>query len=201
MTAALLNPLSANAAGFAVQEQGARGLWRAFAGDFTDAREPSELWSNPAASAIVDGRAASGSLTGIYSAGSGTNRGSSLTFPNGVTAPTTGPSGKDPLEFGAVPSAAIAKHAANCGSGVTLNAAFGFTTSYLTNFSAHYGSKGTQLRTINLELFAARRFGDRLTLRAGAQGDETPTRADCARPAARWRSHLGRNRRPRRTDR
>jgi long-chain fatty acid transport protein len=167
LTAALLSPLPARAAGFAVQEQSARGLGRAFAGEVTDVGEPSGLWYNPSGSAFAKGRAISGSLSGVYSTGALNNRGSTLTLPNGAVVPTSGPAGKDPLEFGAVPTAAMVGRDGAWGWGVTLNAPFGFTTAYPFNWYGRYDSTRTELQTVNLELSAARRFGDRFALGAG----------------------------------
>ena len=144
---ALMAASAAHAGGFYLQEQGVRGTGRAYSGEVADTGVES-LWWNPAS--IADsGTEVYAGANAIFVPGSVTDRGSTITFPGGLTIPSGGsPRATNPIENGVAP---------NLGGALRLNdrftigfstaAPFNLTTAYIPNSWTRYDALKSRIFT------------------------------------------------------
>ncbi|MDB5443451.1 MAG: long-chain fatty acid transport protein [Phenylobacterium sp.] len=172
----------AHAAGFYLQEQGVRGTGRAYSGEVADQGVES-LWWNPAAIAS-SGREAYVAANAVFVDGTVTNRGSTITYPGGVTLPVGGEAaGFNPIQKGVVPNFAIAVPVAErFAVGLSLAAPFDFTTIYRPNAWARYDALKSRLNTGDLQLTGAMKVTDWLDVGVAADAEYTDANLTNALP-------------------
>ncbi|MEQ8165311.1 MAG: outer membrane protein transport protein [Alphaproteobacteria bacterium] len=159
---------NARAAGFAVAENSAKGLGRAFAGAAAVADDASTVFFNPAGMTYLDGINAMGAFHLILPNSEFTNNGSTVS-PLLGGAPLTGgakTSASNPLT---VPNL-FASYQMNdrLWVGMGLNAPFGLETEYGAGWVGRYQALRSELITINFNPAVAYRVTDWLSVGAGA---------------------------------
>jgi len=172
----------AHAGGFYLQEQSVRGTGRAYSGEVADTGVAS-LWWNPA-SIARSGREAYVGAHGIIVDGSVTNRGSTITYPNGLTVPISGePRALKPIEPGFLPNFAIATPIGDrFAAGVLVSAPFNFTTKYTPTAFTRYDAQTSDLRTIDIQLTGAMKVTDWLDVGASANAERSKATLSSAFP-------------------
>jgi long-chain fatty acid transport protein len=150
----------AHAAGFYLQEQSARGTGRAYSGEVADQGVES-LWWNPAAIAR-SAREGYVGASGIIVPSSVQNRGSTITYPGGVTLPVGGDVAVyNPVQNGLVPSLAVAMPIGDrFALGLSAAAPFDFATRYPQSSWARYDALRSSLITTDLQLTGAMKVTD-----------------------------------------
>jgi long-chain fatty acid transport protein len=172
----------AHAAGFYLQEQSARGAGRAYSGEVSDQGVES-LWWNPAAIAR-SGREFYAGAHGIFSSGTLTDRGSTLTPPFGATSPVGGdPRAFNPINPGLVPNIAVATPVAGrFAVGLSVLAPFNITNQYAANAWTRYDALTSTLRTLDVQLTGAMRVNDWLDVGVGFDSVHSQARLSNAVP-------------------
>ncbi len=142
---------TAQAAGFYLQEQSARGVGRAFSGEAADTG-PESLWWNPAAIAGGE-RSAYIGVAGIIPSGTVSDKGTIILRPGQAPASVGGePVAHGPLQSGVLPSGAVALPLGDrFALGFAVTAPFDFTTQYDAQSWARYSALRTRLRTYDLQ--------------------------------------------------
>lgn len=147
---------TANAGAFAIEEQSAADLGRAFAGTATTADDPTVLYFNPAE--ITQFRqlmTSTGlSMIGVYTA-----------FQNTVSQPALGQplgnNGGNAGSWNAVPNFyLVSPLSSRLSVGVAINAPFGLKTDYPAGWLGQYQALLSQLKTENLNISAAWKASD-----------------------------------------
>lgn len=164
---------AAQAAGFYLQEQSARGTGRAYSGEAADSGVES-LWWNPAAIAR-SGREAYVGVSGILVDSSVANRGSTITYPGGATLPVGGEAqAYKPIQDGVTPNLAVAFPIGDrFALGLSTHAPYDFTTVYRGNAFARYDALKSRLDTGDLQITGAMRLTDWLDLGVAADAEYT----------------------------
>lgn len=172
----------AHAGGFYLQEQSVRGTGRAYSGEVADTGV-SSLWWNPA-SIARSGREAYVGAHGIIVDGSVNNRGSTITYPNGLTVPIRGdPRAFKPIEPGFLPNLAVATPIGDrFAVGVLVSAPFNFTTKYTPNSWTRYDAQTSDLRTVDIQLTGAMKVTDWLDLGVAANAERSEATLSSAFP-------------------
>lgn len=172
----------AHAGGFYLQEQSARAVGRAYSGEVADTGVAS-LWWNPA-SIARSGREAYVGLHGVIVDGSVNDRGSTITYPNGLTVPIGGePRGLKPVEPGLLPNFAIATPIGErFAVGLLVSAPFNFTSKYEARSWTRYDALTSDLRTADLQMTAAMRVTDWLDVGVSANAEYSKARLTSAFP-------------------
>lgn len=158
---------SAQAGGFYLQEQGARGTGRAYSGEVADTGVES-LWWNPAAIAR-SGREAYLGLNAIFVDSDVQDRGSTITYPGGLTMPVGGePRAYNPIQKGFLPNLAIAAPLGDrFALGLSAHAPYDFSTVYRGGAFTRYDALKSRLNIGDLQLTGAMRVTDWLDLGVG----------------------------------
>ena len=160
-------PSVSRAAGFAVIENSAKGLGRAFAGGAAVGDDASTVYFNPAGMTALNGVEAMGAFHVIAPNLEFTNQGSRVNPLLGGAA-LTGPgetSGANPLT---VPNMfGVISVGEDWRLGIGMNAPFGLVTEYANNWPGRYQALKSDLVTINVNPSAAYRVNDWLSVGAG----------------------------------
>ena len=162
---------AAQAGGFYLQEQGVRGTGRAYSGEVADTGVES-LWWNPAAIAR-SGREAYVGASGILVQSELTDRGSTITYPGGVTLPVGGePRAYNPIQKGFLPNLAIAMPIGDrFAVALSAHAPYDFSTVYRGAAFTRYDALKSRLNVVDLQLTGAMKVSDWLDLGAGLDAE------------------------------
>lgn len=162
----------AQAGGFYIHEQSARGLGRAFAGGAAEGGDAASLWFNPALSTDIERPTATGALSGIFISADLENEGTTLATPfsGGAPVPVAGGFGGTPIDSAAVPQAAFVYPIGRWRLGFNLNAPFGLVSAYDQGYFGRYDSLRTELLTLNAQLSLAYQVTPALSIGVGANG-------------------------------
>lgn len=163
---------TAQAGGFYINEQSAKGLGRAFSGEVSQASDASSLWYNPALSTAFDQPLLTNSVSGIFIAGGLRNRGTTLTSPfsGGRPIPVNGGDGGTPIDSAAVPQIAGVLPIGRLRLGFNLNSPFGLVSAYDQGYFGRYDSLRTELFTVIAQVSLAYEVTPQLSVGIGANG-------------------------------
>ncbi|MEP9404123.1 OmpP1/FadL family transporter [Sphingomonas silueang] len=152
LMAGLLVPHMAQAQGFYLQEQSARGAGRAFSGEVADQGSQS-LWWNPAAIAGIEGIDAHIAASAILPKGSVDNVSTAIVRPSQAPAAIGGDQrSRNPINNGLLPSGAIAVALSpQLAVGLTIASPYSFTTDYEATSWVRYTADKTKLRTYDIQ--------------------------------------------------
>jgi len=152
LMAGLAVPHAANAQGFYLQEQSARGAGRAFSGEVADEGAQS-LWWNPAAIGGVEGVDIHFAASAIIPKGSVENVNTLIVRPGQAAAPVGGDErARNPIDKGLLPSGAIAVALTPRFSvGLAFASPYSFTTNYSSTSWVRYTADKTELRTYDIQ--------------------------------------------------
>jgi long-chain fatty acid transport protein len=180
--AALTLAVQAHAGGFYLQEQSARGAGRAYSGEVADQGVES-LWWNPAAIASSPREVYVGAH-GILVDGEADDRGSTITYPGGITVPVGGEARAfKPIRTGIAPNFAIATPIGDrFAVGFSVAAPFDFTAEYRPRAWARYDALSSKLKTADLQLTGAMKATDWLDLGVAANAEYTKATLSSAYP-------------------
>jgi len=179
-----LSPLSANAAGFYIQEQSVSGLGSAFAGSVTNLNDPSTIYFNPAGMTKLNGIQAQAAAHLLVPSSDLTDTGS--------TAAAGGPAigtddGGNPYSPSPVPNAYISYEINNnFWAGLGVSAPFGLANEYNDDWFGRYDSIETELKVIDIQPSVAYKINDKFSIGAGLNiqyADAKLTNATFATPA------------------
>lgn len=167
--AALCVAAPACATGFFVDQQSVKGIGRAGAGNVTAADELGTLFFNPAGlthlwrNGEMQPRVSVG-VQLIVPRGSIRDSGSSATTLGSglVAAPITGPNSSNPTDPTPIPNIywAMPLDQGRSALGLAINFPFGLATKFKPDWYGRYDATEASLRTVNLGLVAAHRFGE-----------------------------------------
>ncbi|QMW23681.1 OmpP1/FadL family transporter [Sandaracinobacteroides saxicola] len=148
------------AGGFAIQEQGAVGQGRSFAGAAAQWDDAQSQWANPALLTQAAGGSLAGSVNTLFIRSAQADRGTTISNILG-TRPVGGGDGGNPFApVVPVPSGAAALRVGpDTVIGVSLNSPFGLIVNYDAGWFGRYDSLRSKLNTYNLALSVAHRFG------------------------------------------
>lgn len=156
--------VSANAAGFFIQEQSVRGLGAAFSGATTTLNDPSTIFFNPAGMTNLDGVQQQMGVNLLIPRSQLTNRGSTIPL-GGAGANIDGGNPYDPTP---VPNGFMSYQINDrlwAGLGVT--APFGLASDYGTTWFGRYDSTSTKLEIFDIQPTIAYKVNDMLSIGAG----------------------------------
>ena len=156
---------SVNAAGFALIEQGVKGLGNAYAGGAASAEDASTVFYNPAGMTRLNGRqfVVAGHL--ILPSAKFSNENSTVF----TGAALTGSDGGDGSEAATVPNFYYVQElAGGYRIGLGINVPFGLATEYDSNWKGRYQAIRSEIRTININPALAFKIGNELSLGFGA---------------------------------
>jgi len=154
----------ANAAGFALIEQGGSGMGNAYAGAAAVAEDATTIFFNPAGMTYLPDSQLVFAAHAIKPSADFSNQDSR----SGVGTPMTGGNGGDAGDWALVPNLYFAKavnDAVRLGIGV--NAPFGLKTEYNDNWVGRYHAIKSELTTININPSLAFKVNDKVSLGAG----------------------------------
>jgi long-chain fatty acid transport protein len=178
LAVAVLAPASIEATGFYINQQSVKGLARVDAGNSAAADELGTIFFNPAGMPLLwDGtHEAEGLRTSIafhliVPGSEQLNRGTTVSSPGtlGTLVPVGGGNSHNPTSPTPVPNFyAAAPLAGGRGAfGLALNAPFGLAIDFDPSWHARYDATDASLRTVNLSLVGAYRFGSGLSVGGG----------------------------------
>ena len=142
----------ADAAGFYVQEQSARGLGRAYSGEVTDTGSASLFWNPAAIASVQNGDYYTGfHVVSVHARVA--DQGSTIQRPFQAPASVGGSAVQhDPVETGYVPNLAVAKRLNDrFVVGLAITAPYDFTTKYSTDSWTRYEALTSRLLTIDFQ--------------------------------------------------
>ncbi len=156
--------MNVHAAGYAIQEQGVRGLGTAFAGAAALAEDPSTIFYNPAGLVRLSGKQVEVGLHYIVPKAEFNDKGSTTV----LTTPLTGGDGGDGGEAAFVPNLYYS-HELSDGvvAGIGIHAPFGLATEYDRDWVGRYHAVESRLATININPSVAARMNDKWSVGAG----------------------------------
>lgn len=158
---------SVHAAGFALIEQGVKGLGNAYAGGAASAEDASTVFYNPAGMTRLKGREFVAGLHVIDPSIRFSNSDSKINPLLGGAA-LTGGNGGDGGVIGAVPNLYYSQELQNgYWAGLGINAPFGLSTVYDPNWQGRYQAVESEIKTLNINPSLAYRFNDQLSLGGG----------------------------------
>lgn len=145
-------PGAAQAGGFYLQEQSAKGAGRAFSGEVAD-QGPESLWWNPAAIGGMEGLSSYIGASAILPRGDITNFNTRIVRPGQTPTAVGGEqTARNPVNNGVVPSSAIAYAITpQVAVGLAVSAPYNFTTDYDADSWARYTADKTKVRTIDIQ--------------------------------------------------
>jgi long-chain fatty acid transport protein len=156
--------MNANASGYAIVEQGVRGLGTAYAGAAALAQDPSIIFYNPAGLVRLAGKQVEAGLHYIVPKAEFKNNGSATV----LTTPLTGGDGGDGGEAAFVPNFYYS-HQVSDGvvAGIGIHAPFGLATEYDKDWVGRYHAVESRLATININPSMAARMNEKWSVGAG----------------------------------
>jgi long-chain fatty acid transport protein len=155
---------TAHAAGFALIEQGVKGLGNSYAGAAASAEDASTIYYNPAGMTRLKGREFIAGLHVIDPSTKFSNS-NSTTF---TGAPLTGGDGGNAGVVGVVPNLYYSQELQNgYWAGLGINAPFGLSTVYDPDWKGRYQAVESKITTLNINPSLARRFNDKFSLGGG----------------------------------
>lgn len=156
--------MSAHASGYAIVEQGVRGLGTAYAGAAALAEDPSTIFYNPAGLVRLSGKQVEAGLHYIVPKAEFKDGGSTTI----VTVPLTGGDGGDGGQAAFVPNFYYS-HQLSDGfvAGVGIHAPYGLATEYDRDWVGRYYAVESKLATININPSVAARMNDKWSVGAG----------------------------------
>lgn len=158
----------AHAAGFALIEQSVSDMGTAYAGGGALASDPSTLFFNPAGMTRLEGTQASAGLHAVRTTAKFSDGGSTFAPALGG-APLGGGNGGDAGGLHAVPHTYFT-HAMDDGKlwlGFAINAPFGLTTEYDSDWVGRYHAIESSIMTLNFNPSIAYKVSEKLSLSAG----------------------------------
>ena len=180
-----LSPLSANAAGFYIQEQSVSGLGSAFSGSVTNINDPSTIYFNPAGMTKLSGIQAQAAAHLLLPTADLEDTGSTQNALLGGGA-ISGGDGGNPYGPSPIPNG-FYTHQINdqFWAGIGVTAPFGLANEYDDDWFGRYDSIKTELHVIDIQPSVAMKVNDRLSLGAGlniqyADAELTNTASDIA---------------------
>ncbi len=166
--AALLSPVAAQAGGFYIQEQSARGQGLAYAGSAADAADASVLFYNPAGITQLDETTATFGLGMVAPSASFKNTGSTAGLNAGAQAAYTGNTGGEPFTAGFVPSFYASMPVKdNIWIGLGVSAPFGLANKYDVGWFGRYDSIKSVLTTNDISPVIAYKVNDHVSIAGG----------------------------------
>ncbi|MFA5593090.1 MAG: outer membrane protein transport protein [Micavibrio sp.] len=157
--------MSANAAGFYIQEQSVRGLGSAFSGSTTTLDDASTIYFNPAGMTKLQGMQAQGGVNVLIPNSKVKNNGTT-SGPSGGLA--LGGNSGNPYDPTPVPNGFFSYQLTeNLWAGVGVTAPFGLGSEYDTGWFGRFDSTKTHLRTIDIQPTIAYKINDWLSVGAG----------------------------------
>jgi long-chain fatty acid transport protein len=155
---------SAQASGFQLAEQSAKGLGNAFAGGAAVASDASTIFYNPAGMKRIEGNQLSGTITFIFPSGKWQDRGSADAFGS----PLTGTNGGDGGEDAIVPVFyALWTLDDRWSAGIGVTVPFGLATKWHDTWKGRYQAIESSIKTLNIQPTLARRINDEWSVGAG----------------------------------
>jgi len=155
---------TAHAAGFALIEQGVKGLGNSYAGAAASAEDASTIYYNPAGMTRLKGREFIAGLHVIDPSTKFSNS-NSTTF---TGAPLTGGDGGNAGVVGVVPNLYYSQELQNgYWAGLGINVPFGLSTVYDPNWKGRYQAVESKITTLNINPSLAYQFNDTLSLGGG----------------------------------
>jgi long-chain fatty acid transport protein len=156
---------SANAAGFALIEQGVKGLGNAYAGGAASAEDASTIFYNPAGMTLLNGRQFIVAGHIIMPSAKFSNENSTVFTGTALT----GGDGGDGGETAVIPNFYyVQEMPGGYRIGLGINVPFGLATGYDSNWKGRYQAIRSEIRTININPALAFKLGDELSLGFGA---------------------------------
>jgi len=158
---------SVNAAGFAIVEQGVKGLGNSYAGATASAEDATTIFYNPAGMTRLKGREF---IAGMHMIEPSVrfNNSASIISPSFGGAALTGSDGGDSSVTGFVPNLYYSQELQNgYWFGLGINAPFGLSTVYDNNWKGRYQAVESKIVTLNINPSLAYRFNERLSLGGG----------------------------------
>ncbi len=158
---------SVHAAGFALIEQGVKGLGNAYAGGAASAEDASTVFYNPAGMTRLKGREFIAGMHTIEPSMRFSNTASTIS-PSFGGAALTGNDGGDGGVTGFLPNFYYSQELENgYWFGLGVNAPFGLSTVYDSNWKGRYQAVESKIKTLNINPSLAYRFNERLSLGGG----------------------------------
>lgn len=159
--------ISVNAAGFAIVEQGVKGLGNSYAGAAASAEDATTIFYNPAGMTRLKGREFIAGFHIIEPSVRFNNSASSIS-PSFGGAALTGSDGGDGGVTGFIPNLYYSQELQNgYWFGLGINAPFGLSTVYDNSWKGRYQSVESKIVTININPSIAYRFNEHLSLGGG----------------------------------
>ncbi len=159
-----LAPMSANAAGFYIQEQSVSGLGSAFSGSVTNLNDASTVYFNPAGMTKLNGNQAQLGAHLIVPSADLENTGSTTVGGGAIV----GQDGGNPYDPTPVPNGfATYKINDQLWAGIGISAPFGLANEYDDDFFGRFDSLKTELLTIDIQPSLAYKVNDRLSVGGG----------------------------------
>jgi long-chain fatty acid transport protein len=156
--------VNVHAAGYAIVEQGVRGLGTAYAGAAALAEDPSTIFYNPAGLVKLPGIQIEAGMHYIVPKAEYKDAGSTTV----LTTPLTGGDGGDGGEAAFVPNLYYSQQLSDrMVVGVGIHAPFGLTTKYDREWVGRYHAVESKLKTININPTVAARMNDKWSVGAG----------------------------------
>ncbi len=159
-----LTAAEAQAAGFQLAEQSARGLGRAFAGGAAMAEDASTIFFNPAGLTMMSGHQLSETVSWIVPSGKYRDFRSQDVFGNALT----GGNGQDGGSGVLVPAfyAAFSINE-NWKAGLGINTPFGLSTNFPDDWKGRYSATDSEIVTINVQPTVAYRIDEQWSVGVG----------------------------------
>lgn len=152
------------AAGFALIEQGVAGMGTAYAGAAATADTVDTLYFNPAGMTRLSGTQAGAAVHLVLPQTEFNNEGSTFV----TTAPIGGGNGGDAGGLAAVPHAYLTYQINDqVWAGLAINAPFGLTTEYKSDWVGRYHAINSSVKTININPSIAFKASEQVSLAAG----------------------------------
>ena len=156
-----------NAAGFSLVEQGVKGLGNSYAGGAASAEDATTIFYNPAGMTRLKGREFIAVMHIIEPSLRFNNTASSIS-PSFGGAALTGSDGGDGGVTGLVPNLYYSQELQNgYWVGLGINAPFGLSTVYDSNWKGRYQAVESKIKTLNINPSLAYRFNESLSLGGG----------------------------------
>ncbi len=171
IAAALLaggSAMDARASGFALIEQGVRGLGNAFGGGAAVAEDATTIFFNPAGLTRLKGQNIEVGLHGINPSTKFSDDGSTLTPLLGVEIPLTGGDGGNAGSFTLVPNIYWSgQFGEKLFLGLGINVPFGLATKYDEDWKGRYHGVDSEVMTVNFNPTVAFKFTDKFSAGLG----------------------------------
>ncbi|MGD9248141.1 MAG: outer membrane protein transport protein, partial [Desulfobacteraceae bacterium] len=156
--------INVHASGYAIVEQGVRGLGTAYAGAAALAEDPSTIFYNPAGLVRLSGKQVEGGIHYIVPKAEYKDKGSTTV----LTTALTGGDGGDGGEAALVPNLYYSQQLSDrMVVGLGIHAPFGLATKYDREWVGRYHAVESKLATININPTAAVRINDQWSVGAG----------------------------------